>query len=95
MRNRKLRLELDHLSVESFSVDPAEALLRGTVKGAATNYLNPSECDPSFCVQASCDFTYCANNISCLAPNCGSGGNTLPGQETCRVACTTNPPPIE
>ncbi len=70
---RKLKLDMESLVVESFAATTAPAEPVGTVRGAATNYANPSECDPSYCVAASCDWTHC-DNLSCQAAGCGGGG---------------------
>ena len=83
----KLKLHLGDLAVESFAALPEPTPQVGTVRGAATNYMNPSECDPSFCVAASCDWTKC-NDLSC-AGYCtntggGGGGDTL-NAATCSV----------
>jgi hypothetical protein len=87
---RKLKLDIETLSVESFAVDP-EAQGQGTVKGHS-----PSPpwtiVEPTVCEDASCVWTQC-NNISCFA-QCGSGGHTL-GGDTCTVSCRLTPPDIE
>jgi hypothetical protein len=94
MQTRKLRLNLDELSVESF-VPAHHEVLRGTVHGAEATadgqtLCANTQCDPSFCVALSCDWTECAN-ISCMDDGqCGSGGNTA-GQHTCQVICHTDP----
>ncbi|HEU0298068.1 MAG TPA: pinensin family lanthipeptide [Longimicrobium sp.] len=92
MHTRKLRLNVEDLSVESF-VASTDRENRGTVHGAQDTAAGDT-CGgaiPSYCQQQSCDWTHCAN-VSCLAgAGCG-GNNTLAAQHTCRVQCDPNPP---
>ena len=92
---RKLKLNVETITVESFAALPEPPAPRGTVRGAATNYANASECDPSFCVQASCDWTHCAN-MTCQG-YCGGGGvsdgcgTDNAGVRTCGTSCLEDP----
>jgi hypothetical protein len=86
MRNQKLRLHLEDLSVESFAPsDQAEA--RGTVHGHESR----SDCAPSQCGSGcltECDMsdcTYCNGGTGSGAPV-----GTLAGA-TCGVACQPTP----
>jgi hypothetical protein len=88
MHNRKLRLNVDDLSVESF-VPAVQAESRGTVRGAEFSDAGSECCVPSYDQPQSCDWTHCAN-ISCLGGNCGGGGATRIG-ETCDRTCLLNP----
>jgi hypothetical protein len=93
MRNSKLRLNVEELSVESFS--PADEVSgRGTVRGADATLGDQSgciNCVPSYDMAVSCDWTQCLNNISCVNPGGCSGGGTY-AQITCAVNCHTTPP---
>jgi hypothetical protein len=92
MRDSKLRLNVDELSVESFSPSGQEQAL-GTVRGAEASI--ESGCVDCLVSGASCAWTQC-QNISCLAgEGCGTTDRTL-RQDTCHLTCgDTNPPPIE
>jgi hypothetical protein len=87
----KLRLNLEDLSVDSFS--PAEQVdTRGTVRGAEASVDAASGCMECVSYQqpASCAWTQCENNISCVNAAGCSGGGTYGGY-TCNVLCHTNP----
>ena len=84
---RKLKLDVETITVESFAALPEPQASHGTVRGAATNYANASECDPSFCVQASCDWTFCAN-MTCQG-YCGGGGTGGGGGQTDEAGVAT------
>ena len=91
----KLRLNLDDLSVESFS-PAAEMQERGTVNGAedtadGQTYCARTQCMLTECIANSCVWTQC-NNISCaVGGNCGGGGAGTYGEPTCNVVCHTDP----
>jgi hypothetical protein len=70
--NRKIRLDLESLDVESFETS-AELKERGTVRGNA--------CSDSTCFQDICtctdDFGNCyASNVNCNSGGTGTGGGT-------------------
>jgi hypothetical protein len=70
--NRKIRLELESLDVESFETS-AELEERGTVRGNA--------CSDSTCFQNICtctdEFGNCvASNVNCNSGGTGTGGGT-------------------
>jgi hypothetical protein len=91
MRNSKLRLNVDELSVESFS--PADQVdTRGTVHGADASVDLASGCMDCVSYQqpASCAWTQC-QNISCVNAAGCSGGDTY-GEYTCQVRCNLTPP---
>jgi hypothetical protein len=87
----KLRLNLDDLSVESFS-PAAQVDARGTVHGADASIDAASGCMECVSYQQpqSCAWTQC-ENISCVNAAGCSGGGTYGGY-TCDVRCHTNPP---
>lgn len=86
MRNQKLRLHLEDLSVESF-VPSDQAEVRGTVHGQESR----SECAPSQCGSGcltQCDMsdcTYCNGGTGSGVP-----GGTLAGP-TCNAICHPSP----
>jgi hypothetical protein len=90
MRNSKLRLNVDDLSVESFT-PAAQVDTRGTVHGADASVDLASGCMECVSYQepASCAWTQC-QNISCVnAAGCGGGGTY--GGDTCTVRCNKDP----
>jgi hypothetical protein len=101
MHDKKLRLNVDDLAVESFNPGP-QVERWGTVHGAedtadGMTYCARTQCMLTECVAQSCKWTEC-NNLSCLAPGCAGGSDqTIAGQPTCHAGCgtTTSPPPIE
>jgi hypothetical protein len=106
MTSRKLRLDLEDLSVESFVPEPADTR-RGTVQGAQQTgncgTLDGPGCNvtqaPSFCASPeSCDWTRCVN-LSCIdnctAGTCPSEPPTDPTHTMQPVTCTIRLCPID
>jgi hypothetical protein len=95
MHSRKLRLDLDDLSVESFSpAPPVDA--RGTVRGAdatadGQTLCALTQCEVSYCIDATCEFTQCDDRSCYNGGQCGGGGAGTQAQITCSVLCHTNP----
>jgi hypothetical protein len=58
---RKLRLEIDDLEVETFSVQRSATLPRGTVQGA---YVNPGHKEPVASYDESCSWAYDCSILS-------------------------------
>lgn len=86
MNTTKLRLNVEDLSVESFT--PAEESMgRGTVHGAETAV--EDSCGGTLCGAASQDWTHCPN-LSCLPGDCGGNPETY-AQHTCAVNCHKDP----
>jgi hypothetical protein len=90
MQNGKLRLNVEELSVESFSPAPRPEQ-RGTVKGAgATEDYN------TLCAATVCEHSYCVDNTSyntqCNNHSCGCQGGGSVGGYTCDVRCHATDP---
>ena len=74
---RKIRLDLDELSVESFETNGAGAERKGTVQAHAQTEWNTCQgdtCDPGNTCWDSCDGVcgtyFCATQDSCWNPSC-------------------------
>lgn len=74
---KKLRLDLDHLAVESFDTSARRATGRGTVRGhtALTGYLT---CQGATCVGSCLGEPSCIGGATCNHA-CPSGGGTCGG----------------
>ncbi|HEX2205649.1 MAG TPA: hypothetical protein VHG91_20220 [Longimicrobium sp.] len=102
---KKLRLEVEHLSVQTFHVTPGRAGERGTVWGAIS-YPAPATCVNTDCDQNTCgtcnntcpDSCYqscvgtCGNSClgTCVEPTCASCAVTC-GEGTC-ISCEATCP---
>lgn len=70
---RKLRLNVDHLAVESFEPSPDEPRVRGTVEAHAPTNPNANTCDP---LVGTCFGFTCFRTCICTGPaNPGNGCN--------------------
>lgn len=78
---RKIRLDLDSLSVESFSTVPGKSDHEGTVFGHLPPYTYAKYCSDGITCGDSCDFCETA------ATDCGTCGASDCG--TCATACGT------
>ncbi|HEX8904498.1 MAG TPA: hypothetical protein VF771_06635 [Longimicrobiaceae bacterium] len=73
---KKLRLDLDRLSVESFTPEPELADARGTVRAHAPTNINAHTCDP---LVGTCFGFTCFRTCICTGPaNPGGCGDHLP-----------------
>lgn len=97
---RKLKLDLDHLAVESFDTNPPEGAQRGTVLGLAPTRFDTClctgggatcglSCDPGCdnSVGGTCDVSC---NGTCVG-SCNCTGNSCYGSciATCNASCDT------
>jgi hypothetical protein len=95
---KKLKLDLDEMTVESFSTTP-ESGGKGTVQGYITNW---SECGGAYCSLGGCDTTfnpYCDTaavtceygptmnplDVECI--DATMAGYTCDGGDTCAATC--------
>jgi hypothetical protein len=88
---RKLKLDLDQITVDSFDPNPSEGVRRGTVQGFGPTpvFTCPLTCDTCYNTCASCDGT-CENSCAgtCYYTCGGSCGGTC-NEPTC-ITCQTN-----
>ncbi len=99
---KKLNLNLDELTVESFETGPDKQKTRGTVKGNYVSHCNPPVCDTDQTYDLSCrcdtDVSDCGTcNTDCGTCNtdCGScytDCGTCPTEvNTCNICPTDDP----
>jgi hypothetical protein len=87
---RKLKLDLDQLTVDSFDTDADDGAQRGTVEAHSLRCVSPFET----CEALSCNYTCgtcnatCASCASCFN-TCGNtcGGSCYGTCETCQTNC--------
>lgn len=83
---KKLRLDLDHLRVESFDTSGGGAAPRGTVRGAARHPTLEESYDPSCLGGDSCDGSCGDTCLSCDA-SCINGTCYASCNGTCAASC--------
>jgi|1186.fasta_scaffold46331_3 hypothetical protein len=79
---RKLRLDVESLDVESFTVQPPMPRGRGTVEGANAGGIIDK--DPVQTYDVGCTYAY-----DCPIGTGGTGVQTMNGYQTCGDACMT------
>jgi hypothetical protein len=87
---KKIRLDLDGLTVETFATTKDDEARRGTVRGHLSAYYEL--CQPGDTWQASCTCEATCNAATCY--NCGSAGCGGGGTQTgncCMINFTVDP----
>ena len=87
---RKLKLDVEHLAVESFETSEAAPQL-GTVKGQAGGALEPEPLEPDLTTNHPTLYASCYTKCSCGTGACATCGATCGGDTcfSCADTCVT------